>query len=362
VVYGTATVEIIPCPHGPLGPILCHGGIAKRIIETSLPSVLLFSDGVFILQLLPPMISVSFFRTGFYALLFLLALALIVGVTMLNSLSTELQSARERNIGLQHSVDAMSGKIKDITRNHVNTTASLPSLSAVSNDRRLKQSGIAQSALLALLQSPEAQSLVTARTRTLLNIKYAPLFQQLQLTPPEIDALLDRLIKAQNARVDVAAAASSQGLPLSSKAVVEIGKDEIGPVDQDLKNILGDKRYEEFVTFNTTLPFRPLMDDLASHLYLTDAPLTRDQTSSLLDLLIGTGAAPQDVDWTNVNWKGSAATWRDLPWDTLMPKLEGILSSGQIAVLQTLRNSEDLTAQWNEALQAAATAKNHPKQ
>ena len=139
---------------------------------------------------------------------------------------------------------------------------------------------------MAALESPEMRRLMAVGQRSQLDARYAPLFKSLGLPPQQLDKFKQLLVDKQNSALDVMAAARSQGITPDNRGQLQSLMQQANrEVDDGIKDLLGDTAYQQFQQFDRTQTQRAIVDQLASRLSYTDAPLTPQQSEQMVQLL-----------------------------------------------------------------------------
>ena len=151
------------------------------------------------------------------------------------------------------------------------------------------------------LESPEMRRLMAVGQRGQLDSRYAALFKSLGLPPAQLDKFKQLLFDKQNAALDVMAAARSQGLmgPDSHGQIQSLVQQANREVDDSIKGLLGDAAFQQFQQFDRTQPQRAIVDQLASRLSYTAAPLSAQQSEQLVQLLADTAPAGSSAGGDN---------------------------------------------------------------
>jgi hypothetical protein len=137
------------------------------------------------------------------------------------------------------------------------------------------------------LDSPEMRQLMAIEQKGRLDGRYAALFKALRLSPDQLDRFKQLLVDKQNTAMDVMAVAHRQDLlsPGSGADLATMVKKEQDVVDSSIRSLLGETAYEEYQDYERTRSQRGVVDQLASRLSYTDAPLSPQQAEALVDLL-----------------------------------------------------------------------------
>ncbi|PTX91029.1 hypothetical protein [Opitutus sp. ER46] len=152
-------------------------------------------------------------------------------------------------------------------------------------------------ALRELMAKPEAQALLSATQKSMLDSRYAALFRKLGLTPDQSSKLSALLLDRQSTMQDVLTAAREQGLDLRNDrdSIRKLVADAQSTVDASIKSLLGDTGYSQLVNYEQTLPQRNVVNALQQQLISSDSPLTSSQVEQLVDILAASASTTADA-------------------------------------------------------------------
>ena len=136
-----------------------------------------------------------------------------------------------------------------------------------------------------MMKNPEMRKMMRGQQKAAVELMYAGLFKQLQLTPEEKAEMSELLIEAQMRQVE-----GSQGLfgdsegqdPAQTRAAFEQSKKEM---DAQVKGLLGEERYAEYKDYQKNITERMQLDQLQSRLEGDQMPLQDQQRAQLLELM-----------------------------------------------------------------------------
>lgn len=208
--------------------------------------------------------------------------------------------------------------------------------------------------ITALANLPEFQKLVAMQQGGRINEKYAALFKKLRLSPEELARMQTLLAEKQSTTGDVALAVREQGL--SGQAARDVARQLVKQSELDLNNsikqLLGAQRYNQYQTYERTLPQRETVNQLAQRLSYTTTPLTAQQTEQLVQAL----AARPPADPANPGAAQAFAPVRPLPPSltniglssvnqapiapSAVAKAQTFLSPAQLAALQRMQQEQ----------------------
>lgn len=210
-----------------------------------------------------------------------------------------------------------------------------------------------RSDMMAMMDSPEMQQLVSLQFRRMLDTRYAGLFKNLKLTPDKLDEFQHLLEEKQNTMRDVVAAMRSQGLSPGRDNADEMQtlmRNANAEIESQIRTTLGDAAYAQYQTYETSQPQRNTVDRVQQRLSYSGQPLTDQQASQLLDLMVQ--ASPPAAE-TNTGRGGplrrvvSAGMGLDSAPITpqVLAQASGVLSSTQLAALQQIQLEQEAQMQ-----------------
>lgn len=214
------------------------------------------------------------------------------------------------------------------------------------------------------LENPAMQRMLATSMRTGLDQRYGTLFRQLKLSPAELEKLKDLLTERQMSVLDAMNAARTQGvgaaeLPaLMSKVQAD--------VDQSIKQLLGDQRYDRYENFNQNIASYGTLEQIERRLSYTNAPLDATQSDALLRVLIATAppAATEAVPARNMivqSFGGAAApilgamSGSAISNETIA-RASSVLSPAQTEVLRQLQAEQQTQTNMLQAMRGDAAA------
>lgn len=221
-----------------------------------------------------------------------------------------------------------------------------------------------------LLNNPEMQHLIAIQQKAGLDGNYAALFKKLNLSPAELEKFKSLLVEKQSTLMDVMAAARSQGLTGrdSRDEIRQLMQDAQAEVDATIRSTLGEDAYSHYKNYETTLPLRGVVDQLAQRLSYSTTPLNEAQAEQLVQIL-AVNAAPTNSAGNRPNTAaplvqafagnarfaqatalvGGTAT---LITDTAVTQAQSVLAPQQIAALQSLQQEQQAAAQLLQQMRA----------
>jgi RNA polymerase sigma factor (sigma-70 family) len=194
-----------------------------------------------------------------------------------------------------------------------------------------------------LAAHPEAPQLVTNYERARTIERYGLLFQQLGLTPTQIEQF--QLLMSQG---------PASGLGWSTAQQAPVGRFNVGAVglsnaelEDRLHGLLGDSGYQQYQDFNRLAPARGFVTELATVTAVTGAGLSADQAGQMTQILAQNSPGYQS---------GQRIKSDTIAWDTAMPELQKLLSTAQFAAFEGLRQQAPFQRALSQAANQAENA------
>lgn len=234
--------------------------------------------------------------------------------------------------------------------------------------------------VVAALDNPEAQRLMSIQQKGALDNRYAALFRELKLPPDQLEKFKSLLVERQTAAMDVMAAAREQGLnPFENRdeirQLVKTAQDE---VESSIRTTIGDTAYAQYQNYDNTYSQRTVVSQLEQRLSYSSTPLTPAQSSQLVQILAqqGSSADPTGPGGATVNTAvyvadGAAgrgaggrfqvfaggANFGGAPISTdAVNQASTVLNPQQLSALQELQAEQDAQAQLGEQMRATIGA------
>jgi hypothetical protein len=213
------------------------------------------------------------------------------------------------------------------------------------------------------LEHPEARSAFLQQAALTAKLRFERFFRTAGLTGEQQDRFLKIAMDDAEGRLEVLALRRSAGAldpdapPMDAAAIETITATQKRLDDQNaaaLRALLGE-RMPSLVDYMKTIGERNVADELASHLYYTDAPLAAGQAEQLTRILAEnayTGAAPSPRNTLGgvplpreiYNGAMTQAMNQDQPWmwrspitDAAVARAATVLAPTQVAVLKVLQ-------------------------
>lgn len=138
-----------------------------------------------------------------------------------------------------------------------------------------------------LVNSPEAQELMSAQYTAEISSRYANVFRALQLSPDTLKRFKDLLLERQRIDNDAIAIAFQKGInPLTDpQAYGAILTNVRSDIDSQIQQTLGENKFRELQQYQSGQQARSTVNQLAQSLSYTQDPLTQDQRQAMQSLL-----------------------------------------------------------------------------
>jgi|GEM_PF-3550939 len=162
-----------------------------------------------------------------------------------------------------------------------------------------KKKSNSMSKIAEMMDNPVMRETLTQQLRGQIAATYGQLFSDQGFNDEEIDALNDILAERQLALTDVSMELMAEGGFGDAKkmeAIAETTKKAKKEYDDQIKELLGDEKFNEFDRFEKTMGERQQIDTLRSQLADTNSPLSQDQEQRLMDIMWETRNDPAFSD------------------------------------------------------------------
>lgn len=139
-----------------------------------------------------------------------------------------------------------------------------------------------------LEKNPDLRALFKQSFKANLAPSYQSLYTKAHLSPQQIDNFEEFMTEAEQDRLDLLAAAKTQGLAANDPALAQMRQQADEKLQSAQKEILGDAGYQELQRFNRQRPLRNFTASLAGLVAQSGEPLAAPQCDQLLDILSST--------------------------------------------------------------------------
>jgi RNA polymerase sigma factor (sigma-70 family) len=151
------------------------------------------------------------------------------------------------------------------------------------------------------MTNPALQELYVKQQTVRFPQRFGFLYAALGMTPGQIEEFERVMAQHAQAGIDIAVSALKQGLPKDDSAAGILMNRAYEERNQQLKAVLGDSGFEEFLWHEKNASWRSLADTLAQHLYYTDSPMSPDSALQLTKILSSNAARNAGkVNWSEV--------------------------------------------------------------
>jgi hypothetical protein len=177
---------------------------------------------------------------------------------------------------------------------------------------------------------PDLLAAFVKATRGYLNQTYGSVYARLHLSPDEVDRLQTLVVNDLENRMDLMAAARSQGLAEGSPEIVSERARQVADLQTAEQGLLGQPAYDAYSAVARAEAIRGTVEQLAYMTTFSANPLTGDQAEQLVQL-----TAQSSSDYTS----GKDASSATIDWDAVIAKAPGFLTSSQVNTLQGVAQS-----------------------
>ena len=183
--------------------------------------------------------------------------------------------------------------------------------------------------LLAMVQSDPKQFASAADNRRMISErKYASLFRSLKFDSEHVAKFESLESLHAKALVDIAASATENGVPLDDPAVNELIAREFDQYRDAQRAFLGEDGFEKLKQFARLIPVTKFVQQLATSVALSSAPLSSQQGDELSQVFANASSSYR---------AGGSATESTVDWGIVMASARPILDPAQFAALQDQR-------------------------
>lgn len=238
----------------------------------------------------------------------------IVERNQLRAQSAQLAEAQTRLADLEAQLKQQSDAVEHARLSEAKTKILQKTLTEVSADaaqrskqtEQLKQSLAASKTnnslkgLAAMFKNPEMRKMMEAQQKTvmgpMITKQYKDLFQQLNLTPEQTDALKTLLQNKQLAGANASISLLDDSLDDSQRAALEAQiKSQTDDIDNQIKQLLGDN-YQAYQDYNKTIPARTTVNQFMDQVAGTPNAVSADQQQQLVQAMT---QAINNYQWTS---------------------------------------------------------------
>lgn len=215
---------------------------------------------------------------------------------------------------------------------------------------------------MAMMDKPEVQRLMALEQKSRLDARYASLFKNLNLSPEQLDKFKNLLVEKQTSMMDVLAAARAQGINprTDPEGFRQMVADAQGEIDTSIKAALGDAGYNQYKSYEQTLPQRNTVSQLEQRLSYSATPLSSSQSEQMVAILTANTPAPKNGDQNNLRATVMAGPAGGMGFlsggtkitDTVVNQAQGVLAGPQLDALKQLQEEQAAQAQLSQTMRA----------
>ncbi len=187
---------------------------------------------------------------------------------------------------------------------------------------------------------PEARSRYLQAFRAGLATTWGLLFQELNLSPDQVEKLEDLLAQREDNDITVKATASARGLAESAPEIQALDDQLDATNKAALKDLLGKANYATVRNYMHAEEVIPIVDQLAGDAYHTSSPLTADQAMALTQALVDSS---QKMDSGRV-------IANTVDWGQVLERAQAILAPAQFATFAAIQQQEQSHLQMEAVL------------
>lgn len=212
---------------------------------------------------------------------------------------------------------------------------------------------------------PKLQNLQLASRRSQFAITYGPFYRRASLTPAQIAAFEENLLRREERQADVLATATAQHADLRESVYQKL----YGEIDADYqaaqREALGDSASKAFSDYERSADSREMVSALAGAAAMANAPLDATQTEQLARVITDVKASQLARALAAVSsTPGAMVSSPALDWDLVREQAKSFLSPTQLTFIETTEPSGPRGGggRFLPALQAAiaSAAKDEP--
>jgi len=174
--------------------------------------------------------------------------------------------------------------------------------------------------------------------RASLDLRYADLFRQLNLTPAQLEKFKALLVERDTARANVTAVATASGLnPQQNSAEIQnLVNQAQREIEASIAQTIGAESYATFQNYQQTSTQRYTVKQLEQSLSYTSTPLNAAQGDQLVNLLARTSASHRAASGGD-----PATALSPIITDEALAQAASLLSPAQLAVLREMKTYQD---------------------
>jgi hypothetical protein len=174
---------------------------------------------------------------------------------------------------------------------------------------------------------PDAEVLFLATKRAELTARYGPLFRTLGLTPAQVAAFQDHVVRREEARMDLAEASRTQGPAASRAAIMTLQQQADAAYAEAQRALLGEAGYRQLQDYERVSNTRSMVSAIAGAAVLENAPFSAEQADRLVQAIANTSDSYR---------RGGPVVNAEIDWAAVEAHARTILSPAQFAVFSTI--------------------------
>jgi cbb3-type cytochrome oxidase subunit 3 len=178
---------------------------------------------------------------------------------------------------------------------------------------------------VALAHDPKLMALYVRSFRAQLYERYGLIYYALNLPPDQIEKLNNLFAQQQQERMEIRAAARSQGLTDADPEITAMLQQNMDKYAAEKTALIGEDASKHWDELYKAVAFAPMLTDLTSMIALSSTPPTTQQSSDLLQIL-GNASAHDPTS--------GQALPATLDWSAALQRAQGVLSPSQFAALK----------------------------
>lgn len=169
--------------------------------------------------------------------------------------------------------------------------------------------------------------------------QYPPLFAKLNLAPETAEQLINLMVDVRLVQWHYARTGEAMGLdPLPTDAAIRIIKQAQQPIDDEIRQLLGDEHYKRYQEYNGSLTERQTLQRITTDLRQGPSPLSDDQFEHLVKHLAEMTDQVRAINQGILPNESSDVV--RLRYEALLERSRTVLSETQIAELKRLFAAE----------------------
>ena len=197
-----------------------------------------------------------------------------------------------------------------------------------------------QESLAKAVNNPAFRSFMLAQQTATIEMLYRDFFGRGQLSPAQVDRLKALLIDHQMEVFDKVAAQEpgATGIPISGGPVAPAA------LETQIAQLIGNSEYQALQSYRTTLLERMQVNELSMQLTTAAVPLTNDQSTTLLNIMLDEKARlpppARSTDLTEQEFVLKRLEWANLLDKNVGERADQVLTSDQLRVFRRFQQQQ----------------------